>query len=270
MRTPACCPAKGLLTDLTDVAKARGWDKILSPSLQTTCIYNDKGIMGSGKWYGVSDYGEYVMVYYNTDMFAKYNIQVPTTFDEFVQALATFKAAGITPIATAACRVPGPADHLRARAEQGQPAVDQQLPALNSNPFDFNGPEMTFAATTYADWVAKGYIAKTSTSAKAEDMGVAFENGTNPIMISGSWWYGRFMKEISKFKWGIFLFPGNTFDLGSGGNLWVIPTAPRTRISPRTSSTSRSRRTTRRSSRNAGASRSTPIPRRSRIRRSRT
>ena len=58
--------------------------------------------MGSGKWYGVSDYGEYVMVYYNTDMFAKYNIQVPTTFVEFVQALATFKAAGITPIATAA------------------------------------------------------------------------------------------------------------------------------------------------------------------------
>ena len=40
--------SEGLLTDLTDVAKTRGWDKLLSPSLQTTCIYNDKGIMGSG------------------------------------------------------------------------------------------------------------------------------------------------------------------------------------------------------------------------------
>ena len=25
--------------------------------------------MGSGKWYGVPNYGEYVMVYYNKDLF---------------------------------------------------------------------------------------------------------------------------------------------------------------------------------------------------------
>src|SRR5664280_143644 len=216
--------SEGLLTDLTDVAKARGWDKILSPSLQTTCIYNDKGIMGSGKWYGVSDYGEYVMVYYNTDMFAKYNIQVPTTFDEFVQALATFKAAGITPIATAASEYPAQQIiYLLALSKANRDWVNSyQL--LNSTPFDFNGPEMTFGATTYADWVAKGYIPKTATSAKAEDMGLAFEAGTNPIMITGSWCYGRIMKETTKHAWGTFLFPGNTLDLRSGGNLWVIPT----------------------------------------------
>jgi raffinose/stachyose/melibiose transport system substrate-binding protein len=58
---------------------------------------------------------------------------------------------------------------------------------------------------------------------KAEDMGVAFENGKFPIMISGSWWYGRFMTEIKGFEWGTFLFPGNTFHPGSGGNIWVVP-----------------------------------------------
>jgi raffinose/stachyose/melibiose transport system substrate-binding protein len=52
---------QGLLADLTDEANKRGWDKILSPSLQTTCKYDEKGIMGGDKWYGVTNYGEYVM-----------------------------------------------------------------------------------------------------------------------------------------------------------------------------------------------------------------
>jgi raffinose/stachyose/melibiose transport system substrate-binding protein len=220
--TAGLLSTEGLLTDLTSVATARGWDKILSPSLQTTCLYNDKGVMGSGKWFGVSDYGEYVMVYYNKDMFTKYNVQVPTTLADFQTALATFKAAGITPIANAAAEYPAQQIiyELTLSKANRQWINNYQLFA---NPVDFNGPELTFGATTYADWVSKGYIAKTSTSTKAEDMGVAFEKGTNPIMISGSWWYGRFMKEISAFKWGIFLFPGNTYDPGSGGNLWVVP-----------------------------------------------
>src|SRR3954464_11205753 len=64
---------QGLLTDLSDEATKRGWDKKLSSSLQTTAKYDDDGIMGSGKWFGVPNYGEYVMVYYNQDMFKKYN-----------------------------------------------------------------------------------------------------------------------------------------------------------------------------------------------------
>jgi len=221
--TAGLLSSQGLLTDLTDVAKTRGWDKILSPSLQTTCMYTDKGIMGSGKWYGASDYGEYVMVYYNKDVFAKYNVQVPTTLDQFQAALATFKAAGITPIGTAAAEYPAQQIiYELALSKANRQWVNNYQ--LYANPVDFNGPELTFAATTYAQWVQNGYIAKTATSMKAEDMGVAFEKGTNPIMISGSWWYGRFMKEITNFKWGTFLFPGNTLNPGSGGNLWVVPT----------------------------------------------
>jgi raffinose/stachyose/melibiose transport system substrate-binding protein len=155
-------------------------------------------------------------------MFAKYNVQVPTTLDQFQAALATFKKAGITPISTAAAEYPAQQIiyELTLSKANRQWVNNYQLYA---NPVDFNGPELTFGATTYAQWVQNGYIAKTATSMKAEDMGVAFEKGTNPIMISGSWWYGRFMKEITNFKWGIFLFPGNTLDPGSGGNLWVVP-----------------------------------------------
>jgi len=54
-------------------------------------------------------------------------------------------------------------------------------------------------------------------------MQTAFENGTSPILIGGSWLYGTFMNEIKDFDWGTFLFPGNTMDPGSSGNLWVVP-----------------------------------------------
>ena len=74
-----------------------------------------------------------------------------------------------------------------------------------------------------ASWMKKGYIAKSAVAMKAEDMGLAFEGGKNPMLISGSWWYGRFMNEIKGFQWGIFLFPGNTFAPGSPGNIWVVP-----------------------------------------------
>ena len=69
---------EGLLTDMTAEATKRGWDKILSPSIQATCLYDPKtGIQGSGNLYGVTDYGEFVMLYYNQDMFDKAGIKVP-------------------------------------------------------------------------------------------------------------------------------------------------------------------------------------------------
>jgi len=64
--------SQGLLTDLSADAKKYGWDSKLSSSVQTTAKYDDNGLMGSGKWYGVPSYGEYVTVFYNKDMFDKY------------------------------------------------------------------------------------------------------------------------------------------------------------------------------------------------------
>ena len=65
---------QGLLTDLSDVAAERGWDQIMSPSIQTTSRYDENGIMGTGPLYGVTTYGEFVLVYYNKDMFDQYGV----------------------------------------------------------------------------------------------------------------------------------------------------------------------------------------------------
>jgi raffinose/stachyose/melibiose transport system substrate-binding protein len=213
---------QGLLTDLTDEASKRGWEKALSPSLQTTAKYDADGIMGSGKFYGIPNYGEYVEVFYNKDMFKKYNIAVPTTLAEFTAAMDTFVQHKVTPLSVGGAEYPAQQIFYELALSKADRAwVDDYQ--LYKNKVDFHGPQLTYGAQTFADWVSKGYIAKNSAGIKAEDMGVAFEQGKFPIMISGSWWYGRFASEIKNFDWGTFLFPGNTLHPGSSGNLWVVP-----------------------------------------------
>ncbi|WP_406318662.1 extracellular solute-binding protein [Streptosporangium sp. NBC_01639] len=213
---------QGLLTDLSAEAAERGWDKLLSPSLQTTAKYDERGVMGGDKWFGIPNYAEYVMVYYNKDAFKKQGIEVPTTYDEFTAALDTFAKAGITPLAVGGAEYPAQQILYQLALSKAQrPWVDALQ--LYKGKVDFSGPEFRYAADTFADWVKKGYIGKDSAGIKAEDMGVSFIGGKYPIVVSGSWWYGRFVSDIKDFEWGSFLWPGNAMSAGSSGNLWVVP-----------------------------------------------
>ena len=219
--TAGLLSSQGLLTDLTSVAKDRGWDKKLAPSLQTTARYDAKGVMGSGNWYGVPNYGEFVTVYYNKDMFAAHNVAVPTTFSEFTAALDKFKADGVTPLAMSGAEYPaGQLYYELALSKADRSFVDSYQ--MYKGKVDFTADPLKYGADTFDQWVKKGYMAKDSASLKAEDAGLSFINGTSPMLVSGSWWYGRFTTDM-KANWGIFNFPGNKLNAGSSGNLWVVP-----------------------------------------------
>ncbi len=214
--------SQGLLTPLTDVAEEKGWDEALGGSLATTATYDEDGLMGSGEWYGVPNYGEFVGVYLNKDMFAQYGIAVPTTFDEFEAALATFKANGVTPLAEAGAEYPlGQLWYELVLHYGDRDLVDSYQ--LFQDDVDWHGEAMTKATEKLDEWIKKGYIASDAAGLTAEDMGVSFIDGTYPIMVSGSWWFGRLQSEI-QFDWAQTLFPGNSLHPGSSGNLWVVPT----------------------------------------------
>jgi raffinose/stachyose/melibiose transport system substrate-binding protein len=219
--TAGLLASQGLLTDLTDVATERGWDRKLSASLQTTARYDERGVMGSGNWYGVPNYGEYVTVYYNKDLFARYGQKVPTTLDELTAVMDAFVAAGVTPLGMSGAEYPaGQLYYQLALSKADRSFVDDYQ--LYQEPVSFDSDPLKYGAETFADWVRKGYVAKDSASLKAEDMGTAFIAGKVPMIVSGSWWYGRFASEM-KADWDTFLFPGNTLNAGSSGNLWVVP-----------------------------------------------
>lgn len=214
---------QGLLTDLTDVATQHGWDKILSPSIQTTSRYDENGIMGNGPLYGVTTYGEFVMVYYNKDMFTKYNITVPTTFDEFEAAADKFVAAGVTPITLGALdKWPVTQNFYELALYKADRDFINRYQLLSSD-VDFHGPEFTFAAETLASEFKKGYYSSTATGTSYDDANAAFIQGKFPMDLTGSWMFGSFLTSIKDFDWGIFVMPGKKYNTGSGGNLWVVP-----------------------------------------------
>ncbi|MFD1046637.1 ABC transporter substrate-binding protein [Kibdelosporangium lantanae] len=211
---------QGLLTDITDEVTKRGWDKLVTGESQTTARYDDNGVMGSGKWYGVPNYAEYVSVYYNKDQFAKYGVQVPKTLDELTAAMDKFVAAGVTPLANAGQEYPAQQIMYQLALTKADRDWVNRYQRYTGK-VDFHDAAWTFGATTFADWVRKGYISKDSAGTKAEDMGLSFIQGKYPIMVSGSWWYGRLVKNIKDFQWGSTLWPGMAS--GSAGNMWVVP-----------------------------------------------
>lgn len=220
--TAGLLASQGLLTPITDAVEEYGWDDMLAAALQTTARYSDEGVMGSGEWYGMPNYGEFVTVYYNKDAFAAQGIEIPTTMAEFEAALQSFTAAGITPLAEAGLEYPlGQLWYqLALQQEDRQWVNDYQL---YENEVDWQGEGLTSATQTIVDWVDAGYISQDASGLKAEDAGVSFISGQAPIFVSGSWWYGRFVNEIDGFDWGIFPFPEADLSLGSAGNMWVVP-----------------------------------------------
>ena len=219
--TAGLLASQGLLQPLDDAVAEYGWDDSLAPSLQTTAKYDENGVMGSGSWYGIPNYGEFVQFYYNADMFDEYDVEVPTTTDELETAMQTFADAGVTPLAEAAAEYPlGQLWYQLALSEADRQFVDDYQ--LYTGDVDFEGPEISYATQTVKDWVDAGYISSDATGLTAEDAGTGFINGTYPMFFSGSWWYGRFIDEVQD-DWGTFLYPGSDLAPGSSGNLWVVP-----------------------------------------------
>lgn len=214
--------ARGLFRDLSGEARKRGWDKLLPASLQTTARYDRRGIMGSGSWYGVSSYGEFVLVYYNKDLFKKYGQKIPSTLKEFESALARFRKVGVVPLVLGSANYP--AQHLLyelylAHATRKQVDDFQTYGA----PVDFRAPAWTLAARTLAAWGASGYFGPSTLTLDDEGQLSEFEAGRSAMLVMGSWAFPRLLEARIEFEWGTFLFPGNLLHPGSGGNLWVIP-----------------------------------------------
>lgn len=220
--TAGLLSSQGLLSSMDDAVEEYGWDEKLAPSLQVTAKYDENGIMGSGSWFGVPNYGEFVQVYYNKDMFAEAGLEVPTTMDEFEDVLAAFEAKGTTPLAQSVAEYPlGQLWYQLALTKADRDWVQDYQ--VYTGDVDFTGEEISYATETIADWTEKGYISTNATGSTAEDAGTAFINGTYPIFFSGSWWHNRFNTEITGYDWGTFLFPEAEMSPGSAGNMWVVP-----------------------------------------------
>ena len=212
----------GLLTDLGDYVSQYGWDKKVTGANAAVAKYDENGIMDGDTWYGMTSYAEFQRVYYNKDLFAKYGLEIPTTYDEFVDVCQKFVDAGVTPIAADA-------------QEYGVMWLWWQLVSKNADSkfidnwqlykgdVDWDSKILTNSVNTINDWLDKGFISRNATGMKAEDTTQAFIKGEYPIYQTGTWNQGRFVKQITSFDWDAAVMPESNFAIGCAGNLLVIP-----------------------------------------------
>src|SRR5690554_853812 len=212
----------GVLQNLDDAFDEYGWGDKLADSIGTTAQYNEDGVMGSGSYYGVPNYGEFTFLYYNEDMFAEAGLDAPESLEDIEAAAAAFADAGVTPFAESAQEYPlGQLWYQLALSKADRDFVNAYQ--LYTEPVDWSGEAITYATETLHDWIDSGYISTAATGMTAEDAGLQFINGQTPMFYSGSWWYGRFLSEIDGFEVGVTNWPSTELTPGSGGNMWVVP-----------------------------------------------
>ena len=213
----------GLLTDLAPYSKKYGWDKLLPSSAALYGQYTD-GIMGSGKLYGVPSYGEYVSIFYNKDLFAKYGVKVPTTMAELESAMATFKSKGVIPMQLGGAGYQ--IVHLTyaltvAEADQAWVSCFQLFKCKSGSASFTSGPAKT-GIDRVAKWVKAGYFEPNVSGVSPDDAVLAFQKGDGAMVMGGSWLDQGMWDNVKAFKYGKFLVPGK-LSVGSAGNLLVIP-----------------------------------------------
>ncbi|GAA1817603.1 ABC transporter substrate-binding protein [Agromyces neolithicus] len=217
--------AQGLLTPLTDQAEEFGWDEKVTGSMQAFAQYDEAGKAGSGDWYGIPNIGEYVMFYYNKELFAQVGItEVPTTLEDFEAAMDTLLAAGVTPISSSASTSQGFNQmwvwYSLVSAEADRDQIDDFM--FLREDVDFSETPWKPGADRFQEWIDKGYVGDQLGGLSFEQATVNFLSGEQAMLIWNNGEFARIRDEAS-FDWGYFTLPGANMSMGSSGHLWGVP-----------------------------------------------
>lgn len=173
-----------------------------------------------GKVYGIADVVEYWGVWYNKAIFAKYNLSIPRTWDEFLAVCDTLKKNGVTPLEeTVQGRWPTfiMFEQLIA-GESPDLYVD-----LCQGKAKYTDPRVKHAFQVWADLIAKGYFADPSTDLFS-DAPRLFQQGKIAMIPCGSWYYSTLTTNgVSPDNAGIFVMPAQN---ASAGKFAILEASP--------------------------------------------
>jgi raffinose/stachyose/melibiose transport system substrate-binding protein len=189
----------GLTYDLSAYAAANDWNSIFSPGALNLCTLSGK-LSGYPISYNVLD------VYYRKDIFDRYNLKVPTTFEEFEQVCATLKQNGITPISTAGLYGWHVMRFVELLIEHyaGAELHDR----LNTFQASFNNDAVVQALTKYKEFCDKGYFPAGFVTADPNNTHMEVFSGRAAMDIQGQWYDGSIIREQQNMNnFGTFAFP---------------------------------------------------------------
>ena len=173
-----------------------------------------------GKAYGFCYVVEYWGVWYNKEVFAKYNLSVPKTWAEFIKVCDTLKKNGVTPMQqTVQARWPTfiTFEEMVAR-ESPDLYVD-----LCEGRAKYSDPRVKKAFGVWADLIAKGYFTDPSTDLFS-DAPRLFDQGQLAMVPCGSWYMTVLTSNgVAEDKIGIFVMPPHNPAAGKVAILEATP-----------------------------------------------
>lgn len=188
------------LEPIDDVFKAYDLENVFPKTLL------DSASLYDGKYYLIPLTQHYVTFYYNKDVFDKYNLSPPKTWEEFISVCETLKKGGVTPIGLGA-KDKWPAqfwfDYLLLRT-----AGYEYRTQLMSDQRHYTEPEVLRAVKLWKDLIDAGYFNSNATDSDwAEDIIEPLMEGEYGMTLMGTWFSGALSQSNSEGNYDVFSFP---------------------------------------------------------------
>ena len=198
----------GLTYNLNDYAEEHGWTEKFNDSALNLCTYDGK-ISGYPSSYNI------LGVFYRKDVFDKYGLEVPSTFEEFESVCETLKENGITPMYAGGLNGWHTMRYVELLIEHY--AGSKQHDEMNLFNESYDNENVTKAFEKYKEWVDKGYFPDGFLTLDANDTLMPLANGECAMTIEGQWQDSNIVKNgLDMEQYGAFAFPaGETNRLSS-------------------------------------------------------
>lgn len=210
---------RGLVLDLTPYYCRYGWGKKLVRSQIPLATVK-------GKFYGVPDGIESLVVFYNKDVFRQLGVGVPKTWAQFQQIIAKAKAKGLTPVSLGNIEKWPGTQWISALIANGLGAKGEGTLLFGNG--RWTQPAVVGALQRWADLNKAGAFPKASISMSFDEGISLFARKKAAMMLIGSFVLAGPTAEIfTKPNVGVFLLPSwnrkvPTQATESSGNGWLV------------------------------------------------
>lgn len=194
----------GYAQPITDLYKEAGLDQVYLEAATAQATFDDE-------IYGVPVLNISISgVFYNKDLFAKYNLEEPKTISDLEAICDTLKANGITPFALGNSSKWQGSMFYQGLATRYAGLDDFRAAYDGSGTFEADC--FVYAGNKILDWASKGYFQEGCNGLSTDDGQdkQAIYQETAAMIYSGSWYTGTFSADSQEFyseKIGWFPFP---------------------------------------------------------------
>lgn len=192
----------GVTYDLTAYGEENGWGDLYTSGAMNLVTLG-------GQVSGIPTSYNVIGVYYRTDLFEQYNLEVPKTIEEFESVCATLKENGITPMDAAGLN----GWHVMRWIEQfieyeaGADTHDK----LQSLSTSWDCDAVKKGLERYEKYCEEGYFPDGFITANPDDTYMAFGMGTAAMDIQGQWYDSVLQNnEVTLDNVSWFPFPNET------------------------------------------------------------